>query len=288
MNKPILFNLSLGVGFVLLLLSGSVFTVSQTKKALVFQFGEVVVTHETPGLKFKIPFIQNVAYFDRRLLHYNLPVIEVTAEDQKRIVVDLYVRYSISDLLLFYKTVYDIEGAQNRLATIVPASMRRVIGRVPLSQILSPDRAKIMQEIRREVYESARSFGVKVEDVRIIRADLPSTNSQAILRRMESERKQEAMKHRSEGRQKARIIRAQADRERVGMLANAEAEAEMEKGKGDEDAARIYSEAFNQDKEFASFYRSMQAYLEAFSADDTTLILSPQENDFFNYLNNVK
>ena len=162
------------------LLTQSIFIVEQIQKGLVFQFGELVRVHDTPGLKFKLPFIHNVVLYDNRLLDYNLPVIEVTAEDQKRIVVDLYARYKVQDPFLFYKTVGNIAGAQNRLATIVPASMRRVIGRVPLSNMLSPERVKIMHEIREEVRKSAESFGIEVRDVRIIRADLPKENSEAI------------------------------------------------------------------------------------------------------------
>ncbi|MGN6670727.1 MAG: protease modulator HflC [Candidatus Nucleicultricaceae bacterium] len=263
------------------LLFNSVFVVNQIEKGLVFQFGELVRVVDTPGLKFRIPFIQNVILYDGRLLDYNLPVIEVTAEDQKRIVVDLYARYKVQDPFLFYKTVGNIAGAQNRLATIVPASMRRVIGRVPLSNMLSPERAKIMHEIREEVRRSAQSFGIEVRDVRIIRADLPKENSEAIFKRMESERKQEAKQFRAEGREKALEIRSAADKEKTIMLAEAEKKAQILRGEGDALTAEIFAK-FSDYKDFFAFYRSMTAYQEALQAQDTTIILSPT-SEFFEF-----
>lgn len=263
------------------LLFNSVFVVEQIQKGLVFQFGELVRVVDTPGLKFRIPFIQNVVLYDNRLLDYNLPVIEVTAEDQKRIVVDLYARYKVQDPFLFYKTVGNVAGAQNRLATIVPASMRRVIGRVPLSNMLSPERAKIMHEIREEVRRSAQSFGIEVRDVRIIRADLPKENSEAIFKRMESERKQEAKQFRAEGREKALEIRAAADKEKTIMLAEAEKKAQILRGEGDALTAEIFSK-YADYKDFFAFYRSMSAYQEALQSQDTTIILSPT-SEFFEF-----
>ncbi len=263
------------------LLFNSVFVVEQIQKGLVFQFGELVRVVDTPGLKFRIPFIQNVVLYDNRLLDYNLPVIEVTAEDQKRIVVDLYARYKVQDPFLFYKTVGNVAGAQNRLATIVPASMRRVIGRVPLSNMLSPERAKIMHEIREEVRRSAQSFGIEVRDVRIIRADLPKENSEAIFKRMESERKQEAKQFRAEGREKALEIRAAADKEKTIMLAEAEKKAQILRGEGDALTAEIFAK-YADYKDFFAFYRSMSAYQEALQSQDTTIILSPT-SEFFEF-----
>lgn len=263
------------------LLFNSVFVVNQIEKGLVFQFGELVRVVDTPGLKFRIPFIQNVILYDGRLLDYNLPVIEVMAEDQKRIVVDLYARYKVQDPFLFYKTVGNIAGAQNRLATIVPASMRRVIGRVPLSNMLSPERAKIMHEIREEARRSAQSFGIEVRDVRIIRADLPKENSEAIFKRMESERKQEAKQFRAEGREKALEIRSAADKEKTIMLAEAEKKAQILRGEGDALTAEIFAK-FSDYKDFFAFYRSMTAYQEALQPQDTTIILSPT-SEFFEF-----
>jgi membrane protease subunit HflC len=280
-QRPLIFSVVLLVVGIILL-SSSFFTVSQIEKVLVFQFGEVVKVHETPGLKFKIPFIQNTLSVDRRLLDYNLPVLEVTAEDQKRIVVDLYARYVISDVILFYKKVTNVAGAQNRLAAIVSSSMRQVIGRVPLSQLLSPDRTKIMKEIHQEVRDSAKNLGIDVRDVRIIRADLPKENSEAIFNRMQTERTQEAKQYRAEGKESSLGIRAQAEREKTIILAEAQKKAEILRGQGDGESAKIYADAFSKDRDFFAFYRSMEAYRQALTPEDTTIILSPT-NEFFEY-----
>lgn len=277
----------LGAVLILLAVGSSIFTLHQTKKALVLQFGELVKIHDTPGLKFKIPVIQDVIFFDRRLLDYNLPVIEVNAGDQKRMVVDLYVRYIINDVLIFYKTVGTLEGVQNRLGKIVPDIMQEVIGRVPLSEMLSPNRAKIMEEIFRKVRESAKNFGIDVRDVRIIRADLPKENSEAIFNRMESERRQEAKQFRAEGDEQAQGIRAKADRERTLILAQARKKSEILRGEGEAEAARIYADAFSQDADFFKFYRSMDAYQKAMKPEDTTLVLSPS-SEFFRYFHKNK
>ncbi|MFN7710387.1 MAG: protease modulator HflC [Holosporales bacterium] len=262
----------------------SVFTVPQIQQALVLQFGQAVRVIEEPGLKFKIPLIQEVLYYDKRLLDYNLPAIEVTAGDQKRLVVDLYVRFRINNVLTFYKTVATIDGAQNRLAASVSSTMRRVIGRAPLSEMLSENRSRIMNEILKEVRASAEGFGVGVIDVRVVRADLPKENSEAIFKRMESERKQEAKQERAKGDELAQGMRAQADREQTIILAEAKRESEILRGKGDAEAAKIYADAFNQDSEFFAFWRSLQTYQDALQSGNTTWILSP-EGEFFKYLN---
>jgi len=277
----------LGVSLILLTASSSLFTLHQTKKALVLQFGELVKIHDTPGLKVKIPVIQDVIFFDRRLLDYNLPVIEVNAGDQKRMVVDLYVRYIINDVLVFYKTVGTLEGVQNRLGKIEPDIMQEVIGRVPLSEMLSSNRAKIMEEIFRKVRDSAKNFGIDVRDVRIIRADLPKENSEAIFNRMESERRQEAKQFRAEGDEQAQGIRAKADRERTLILAQARKKSEILRGEGEAEAARIYADSFSQDTDFFEFYRSMDAYQKAMKPEDTTFVLSPS-SEFFRFFHKNK
>ncbi len=262
----------------------SAFIVPQTQQALVLQFGQAQRVIEDPGLKFKVPLIQEVLYYDKRLLDYNLPAIEVTAGDQKRLVVDLYVRFRINNVLTFYKTVATVEGAQNRLAASVSSTMRRVLGRVPLSEMLSENRSRIMSEILEEVRGSAEGFGVGVIDVRVVRADLPKENSEAIFKRMESERKQEAKQERAKGDELAQGIRAQADREQTIILAEAKRESEILRGQGDSEAAKIYANAFNQDAEFFAFWRSLQTYQEALQSGNTTWVLSP-EGEFFKYLN---
>ncbi|MBN9412685.1 MAG: protease modulator HflC [Candidatus Paracaedimonas acanthamoebae] len=287
MKIPFFTSFILGVILIFLAVSNSLFTLHQTKKALVLQFGELVKVHDTPGLKVKIPVIQDVIFFDRRLLDYNLPVIEVNAGDQKRMVVDLYVRYIINDVLVFYKTVGTLEGVQNRLGKIVPDIMQEVIGRVPLSEMLSSNRAKIMEEIFRKVRDSSKNFGIDVRDVRIIRADLPKENSEAIFNRMESERRQEAKQFRAEGDEQAQGIRAKADRERTLILAQARKKSEILRGEGEAEAARIYANAFSQDTDFFKFYRSMDAYQKVMTPEDTTLVISPS-SEFFRYFHKNK
>ena len=267
----------------LILVSSSFFIVNQTENALVLQFGKMVHVVETPGLKLKVPFIQDVKFFDRQLLTYNLPVIEVNAGDQKRMVVDMYLRYRITDVLTFFKNVGTKEGLQNRLGKIMPDIMQEVIGRVTLSEMLSQNRANIMSEIQKKAQTSAKAFGIDISDVRIIRADLPSENSEAIFNRMESERRQEAKQFRAEGNEQAQGIRAKAERERTVLIAEARKKSEILRGEGDSEATRIYAEAFGKDKEFFEFYRSMMAYKEALGDQTTTLVLSPNSS-FFRFM----
>lgn len=273
----------IAVGVSLLVLAtSSLFVVTQTENALVLQFGKMVRVIDTPGLKIKLPFIQDVKFFDRQLLTYNLPVIEVNAGDQKRMVVDMYVRYRITDILTFFKNVGTKEGLQNRLGKIMPDIMQEVIGRVPLSEMLSENRARIMNEIQKKAQASAKAFGIDIEptqggDVRIIRADLPSENSEAIFNRMESERRQEAKQFRAEGDEQAQGVRARAERDRAVLLANARKQAEILRGQGDSEATRTYAMAFEKDREFFEFYRSMMAYQEALESD-ATFVLSPHSS----------
>lgn len=256
------------------------FTVKENETAIVLQFGEIKEVHDTPGLKMKIPFTQSVVTFKAWLLDHNLPPIEVTAQDQKRMIVDMYTRFRIVDPLLFYQKVQNVSNAQNRLSTIVDASMRRVIGRVPLSAMLSESRAKIMDEIQSDVVKSASTFGVKVQDVRIIRADLPRENSEAIFNRMETERRQEAKQFRAEGEELANKIRAEADRNRTEILAEAEKKSKILQGEGDAEATKIYAEAFSRDEQFYELYRTLEAYKASFTPDDTTLVLNPKGGFF--------
>ena len=271
------------IAFVLslsILVMNAFFIVDQTENALVLQFGKMVRTIETPGLKMKIPFIQDVKFFDRQLLTYNLPVTEVNAGDQKRMVVDMYVRYRITNILMFFKNVGTKEGLQNRLAKIMPDIMQEVIGRVPLSEMLSHNRAKIMVEIQKKAQAAVQAFGIDINphqggDVRIIQANLPLENLAAILNRMESERRQEAKQFRAQGDEEAQKIRAEADRTRTVLLAKAEREANTLMGEGDAEAADLYGGAFGKNLKFFEFYRSMTAYLEALG-EKTIFMLSPQ------------
>jgi len=262
----------------------SVFIVRQTELALVLQLGEPIRVVREPGLKFKIPFLQNVEYFDRRVLDYDPPAEEVIAADQKRIVVDAYTRFKIVDPLRFYQTVGSELGVRNRLGALVNASLRRVIGNVTLASILSTERAAIMENISKQVNKEARDFGIDVVDVRIRHADLPEANNQAIYARMQSEREREAKEFRAQGAELAQRIRARADREKVVILAEAQRQAQITRGEGDAESVRIYAEAYDKDRDFFAFYRSMQAYRDALGDGDTTMVLAP-DSDFFQFFN---
>ncbi|MGB8273729.1 MAG: protease modulator HflC [Alphaproteobacteria bacterium] len=261
----------------------SLFIVHQTEQVLVLQFGDPKRVLRDPGLKVKIPFVQNVVYYDRRVLDYDPPAEEIIASDQKRLVVDAYTRFKIIDPLHFYQTVRDENGVRNRLGALVSASLRRVVGNVTLASILSAERADIMLQIRDQVNVEAKSFGIEVVDVRIRRADLPEENNQAIYARMQSEREREAREFRAQGAELAQRIRSRADREKVVILAEAQKQAQITRGDGDSQSIRIYAQAYNQDPDFYAFYRSLAAYRDALESG-TTFVLSPQ-SEFLRFLN---
>ena len=269
------------------LVYSSVFVVHQVQQTLVLQFGDPKRVIKQPGLKFKIPFIQNTVHYDKRVLDYDLPVEEIIASDQKRLVVDPFARYKILDPLKFYQTVRNENGIRNRLNSIIIASLRRVVGVVTLSALLTEERQSIMRNIRTEVNREAQKFGIEVIDVRIRRADLPEANSQAIFDRMKSEREREAREYRAQGQEAAKRIRSVADRDKTVIIAEARKKGEILRGEGDARSVKIYANAFNKDPAFFTFYRSMQAYKEALSDESTTMVLSP-DSDFFKYLDNSK
>ncbi|MFM7607342.1 MAG: protease modulator HflC [Alphaproteobacteria bacterium] len=263
--------------------SSTLFTVQQTQQVLITQFGEPRRVIQEPGLHWKLPFIQSVIGFDRRLLDFDAPGEEVILGDQRRLIVDSFTRYRITDPLRFFQTVGATEaGIRARLNSIVTSSLRRVLGNEPLLAVLSTDRARIMGEIRRQVNEEARQFGIAVEDVRIRRADLPGENTQAILSRMQSERERVAREARAEGAEVAQRVRAGAERERTVLIAEAQAQADILRGQGEQEAIRIFAEAFQRDPAFFQFWRTMQAYREAFAEGDTRLVLTP-DSEFFRY-----
>jgi len=281
MNRTLAIAIAAAVGLVVL--SSTLFTVHQTQQVLITQFGQPIRVIREPGLQAKIPFIQSVIAFDRRLLDYDAPGEEVILADQRRLIVDSFTRYRITNPLEFYQTVGATEaGIRARLNSIVQSSLRRVLGNEPLLSVLSTDRTRIMAEIRRQVNEEARQFGIEVMDVRIRRTDLPEENTQAILSRMQSERERVAREARAEGAEVAARVRAGADRERTVLLAEAHAQSDILRGQGEQEAIRIFAEAFQRDPQFFDFWRSMQAYREAFSEGDTRLLLSP-DNEFFRY-----
>ena len=264
--------------------ASSLFTVHQTQQVLITQFGEPRRVIQTPGLHMKVPFIQSVIALDRRLLDYEAPGEELILGDQRRLIVDSFTRFRITDPLLFFQTVGVQEnGIRGRLASIVSSSLRRVLGSESLLNVLSAGRLRIMNEIRDQVNREAKSFGIEVADVRVRRADLPEENTQAILSRMQSERERVAREQRAEGAEQGARIRAAADRDRTVLLAEATAQADILRGQGEQESIRTFADAFQRDPEFFNFWRSMQAYREAFAeGGETRLLLSP-DNEFFRF-----
>jgi len=270
-------------GFVVYL---SLFTVKEINQAIVLQFGDPKKIITTAGLQFKIPFIQNVVFLDRRILSLDPPPAEVIASDQKRLIVDAYARFKIIDPLKFYISVGDERVARSRLATIINSRIRSVLGKQSLATLLSEERSTQMAIIQEGVNVEAEKFGITIIDVRIKRADLPQANSEAIYKRMQTEREREAKEFRARGAEMAVTITSTADRKVTIILANAEKQSEIMKGEGDGIRNKIFADAFGQDPEFFSFYRAMQAYEKALIGGDTTLILSP-DSDFFKFFGNA-
>ncbi len=263
----------------------SLFTVKEINQAIVLQFGDPKKIITTAGLQFKLPFIQNVVYLDRRILSLDPPPAEVIASDQKRLIVDAYARFKIIDPLKFYISVGDERVARSRLATIINSRIRSVLGKQSLATLLSEERSTQMSIIQEGVNVEAEKFGITIIDVRIKRADLPQANSEAIYKRMQTEREREAKEFRARGAEMAVTITSTADRKVTVILANAEKQSEIMKGEGDGIRNKIFADAFGQDPDFFSFYRAMQAYETALIGGDTTLILSP-DSDFFKFFGN--
>ena len=260
----------------------SLFTVKEINQAIVLQFGDPKRVITTPGLQVKIPIIQNVVFLDRRILNLDAPPIEVIASDQKRLIVDAYARFKIVDPLKFYISVGDERVVRSRLSTIINSRIRGVLGKQSLATLLSEDRTKQMAIIQEGVDNEAKSFGVDIIDVRIKRADLPQANSEAIYKRMQTEREREAKEFRAKGAEMAITITSTADKEVTVLLANAKKQSEIMKGEGDGERNRIFASAFGKDPQFFAFYRAMQAYEKALIGGDTSLILSP-DSDFFKF-----
>ncbi|EHL96180.1 HflC protein [Acetobacteraceae bacterium AT-5844] len=263
--------------------ASTLFTVQQTEQVMITQFGQPIRVISTPGLHAKIPFIQSVVSFDRRLLDFDMAGEEIILGDQRRLIVDSFTRFRITDPLRFFQTSGALEaGIRGRLSSIVSSSLRRVLGNEPLLAVLSADRARIMNEIKQQVNNEAQQFGIGVEDVRIRRADLPEENTQAVLNRMQSERERVAREARAEGAEVAARIRAGADRDRTVLLAESQAQADVLRGQGEQEAIRLFADAFQQDPNFFQFWRTMQAYREAFAGGDARLVLTP-DSEFFRY-----
>lgn len=275
-------NILIGVGGLILFgIFSSFFTVNQTQQALVLQFGEPKRIIQEPGLAFKLPFIQDAIFYESRVLSL-IPqdAEEVILADQKRIQIDAYARYRIEDPLLFYQTVRNELGARARLESIIDSSVRRVLGSETLASILTGERENINGSIRDEVNASVESLGIEIIDVRLRRADYPESTSQNIFNRMKSEREREAKEFRATGDEEAQKIRADAEKTRTVIVAEAKREAQEVRGQGDSNAIRIYAESFGQDPEFFSFYRSMEAYRKSIGESGTSMVLSPNSSFF--------
>ena len=264
----------------------SLFTVKEINQAIVLQFGDPKRVIAEPGLQVKIPFIQNVVFLDRRILSLDPAPEEVIASDQKRLIVDAYARFKIVDPLKFYVSVGNEMVARSRLATIINSRLRSVLGKHSLATLLSEDRTKQMAIIQDGVNTEAEKFGITIIDIRIKRADLPQANSEAIYKRMQTEREREAKQFRARGAEMAVTITSTADKEVTVLLANAKKQSEIMKGEGDGQRNKIFAEAFGKDPDFFSFYRAMQAYETALIGGDTSLILSP-DSDFFKFFGNA-
>ncbi len=275
----------IGLGLLLLsLLNSSWFLVLQTEQAIVFQFRDVVRVIDQPGLHFKIPFIQDVETFEKRVLAVDAPSEEIMMEEQKPLEVDAFARYHITDPVLFYKRLRNEDIANSRLGSILNASLRSVFGTIKMADVLSAKRDDVMIEIRDEVNAQVKDLGIEVVDVRIKRTDLPQKTSAAVFARMSSQRAQEAAQIRATGQQEAVQITADADRQATIILAEAQGGAEKLKGEGDRKALEIMADATSKDPQFFAFWRSLLAYREAFKPDNTTYVLSP-DSEFFRYFN---
>jgi membrane protease subunit HflC len=265
----------------------SIFIVKEINQAIVLQFGDPKRIISTPGINFKIPFIQNVVFLDKRILNLDAPPEEVIASDQKRLIVDAFARFQIVDPLKFYISVGNERVARSRLSTIINSRIRSVLGTQRLQTLLSADRTNQMALIQDGVNNEAEKFGIKIVDVRIKRADLPPANSEAIYRRMQTERNREAKEFRAKGAEMAITITSTADKEVTVILAEAEKQSQIMKGEGDGQRNKIFADAFGKDPEFFAFYRAMQAYEKALIGGETSLILSP-DSEFFKFFGNIK
>ncbi|MDB5598050.1 MAG: HflC protein [Xanthobacteraceae bacterium] len=263
----------------------SLFTVYQTHQALVVRLGDPVHIYTNPGLHVKVPFIDSVIHVDKRILELENPAQELIAADQKRLVVDAFARYKITDALKFYQAVGDINQANSRLATLLNSALRRVLGESSFETVVRDERSQLMGRIREQLNREAANFGISVIDVRIRRVDLPEQNSQAVYQRMQTERQREAAEFRAQGSQRAQEIRSRADRDVTVLIGEANQKAEQFRGEGDGERNKIFAEAYNRDKDFFVFYRSMQAYEVGLKSTDTRMVIKP-DSEFFRFFGN--
>jgi len=264
----------------------SMFTVRQDEQVLVLQFGEPKRTVTEPGLHFKVPLVQNVTKFDKRVLDFDAETEEVPTRDQKQLVVNAFARYRIVEPLLFFQTVNNEFGMRQRLGNVINASLRAVFGEVGLDRLMTQERASLIRVIAERVKEQGATFGIEVIDVRIKRVDLPEENSQAIFRRMQTQREQEARKIRAEGDADARRITADADKQRTIILADANRQSEILRGEGEGEAQRIYNDAYGRDEVFFDFWVSMDALRQGLLGSNTRYV-GPPDNEFFRFFGGI-
>ncbi len=265
----------------------AIFFVDEREQAIVLQFGEFKQAYTDPGMKFKVPFIQDVVYYPKRALPVDPSPQQAILADQKRIDVDSYAYYRITDPLQFFRVLNNVQTANSRIGDRVNSTIREALGRYTLASMLSPERLKLISDVRTSLNKDLADQGVELLDVQIRRADLPAQTSAAIFARMISEREREAKEFRAQGDKLRQEIQSRADRQRTVLLSEAEKEAQELRGKGDAEAISIYAEAFNVDPDFYAFYRSMEAYRNSLTGDGTTMVLSPN-SDFFRYFGNIK
>jgi len=279
-------------------LSNSLFTIDETQSAIVLQFGEPVSTKTTPGLHFKVPFIQNVIYLDNRLMEYDMATTIIYTRDKKNMVVDAYVRWRVKEPLAFYTRFKSdssytiIEEAKRRLGDVIIGVLKSELGLHDMSDIISQSRNTVMERVNDEsnkkLAEDGATLGLEVVDVRIKKADLPPENQMSVYERMKTERNQQAMKYRSEGEMKGRLIRAEADRKRAEIIAEANRKSQEIRGKADAEAASIYSRAYSLDPEFYAFIRSLESYQKAFKDKSTLVISTPETMEYLEYFGREK
>lgn len=285
MNKYI--GIGLGVLVILGVVgSGSLYTVDQRSQAVVLQFGELKRVVNTPGLKMKIPLIEDVTYYDKRVLNFDLPAIPITTGDQKRIVIDTYTRYRINNPVLFFQTIKPADelGAAMRLEALISSTVRNVIGKIPLRSLLTEERAKVMERIHQEVRSLAQALGIDIVDIRIIRTELPKENRQAVFARMNSELERIAKENLAKGAERAQQIRSTAEKDRAVILAEAQRDAQKAKGEGEAKALDIVASTLGKDPEFYGFYRSLETYKLALKGDSTMVLSS--DSELFKYFSN--
>ncbi len=271
------------IGLIIFGLGSSLFIVKETEQVLVLQFGDPRQQITEPGLHFKIPVIQNLKSFEHRILNIDPPAEELLLTDQKRLVVDTFARYKISDILKYFQAFNTERDATQRMGNIINAALRETLGKATLPDVLSDKRKDLMKEIQKSVNEETKRFGIEIVDVRIVRADLPAEVTQATYNRMRSEREREAREARAQGAELSLQIKSKADKEKTVLISEAKKQAQITRARGDQQAVKIYADAANKDSKFYGFYRSLEAYKKVLADPSKTLVLTP-DGDFFKYL----